>query len=231
MRVTSRADVLVALSLVVMFMLYMMLLDARVLRAQETTMMDTTMMEETTILSESVCAADEELVDTVSGQDDLRTEEFEIDGPEWRFVSEATTNTDTSGSLSVDALDDEGFTVVGGFTFQTVFPDDGLDTQSSGIIDGPGTFRLDIEANGVDYEVSICQTPGQGGGTNEDTDENTDENEDTNEDTDDDGVIDNTIPKKPLPDTGGSTALMVGGSALLLLYGSLVAWRLKTRER
>ncbi|MDP9478065.1 MAG: hypothetical protein M3R38_20685 [Actinomycetota bacterium] len=47
----------------------------------------------------------------------------------------------------------------------------------------------------------------------------------------DDGVIDNTIPKKPLPDTGGFTALMIGGSALLLLYGCLVAWRLKTRER
>lgn len=215
-KVKGKASVAAILVLVSLLVFYFVLLTARISSAQETTMVD-----ETTILSESVCAADEELVDTVSGQDDLRTEEFEIDGPEWRFVSEVTTNTDTNGSLSVDALDDEGFTVVGGFTFQTVFPDDGSDTQSSGIIDGPGTFRLDIEANGVDYEVSICQTPGQGGGTNEDT----------NEDTDDDGVIDDTIPKKPLPDTGGSTALMVGGSALLLLYGSLVAWRLKTRER
>ncbi|MDP9455255.1 MAG: hypothetical protein CYG60_18460 [Actinobacteria bacterium] len=43
-------------------------------------------------------------------------------------------------------------------------------------------------------------------------------------------VIRETIPKKPLPDTGGSTALVIGG-ALLLLYGGLVAWRLKTRER
>ncbi len=44
-------------------------------------------------------------------------------------------------------------------------------------------------------------------------------------------VIRETIPNKPLPDTGGSTVLMVGGSVLLLLYGGLVAWRLKTRER
>lgn len=225
MRVISRVGVVVALFLVVVFMLYTMLLDARVLRAQETTMMEeTTIMEETTMVeettSEGECEEDEELVGSViSGRDDVdETEPFDITGPDFRVVVNATSTAPTNGNVDVNVLDEDGF--FAGSAFVSVDPqffDD--ETESSGVIDGPGTFTLEIDANGASYEVAVCQTPGQGGGTNDD------------EDTDDDGVIDDTIPKKPLPDTGGSTALMVGGSALLLLYGSLVAWRLKTRER
>ena len=132
--------------------------------------------------------------------------------------------------MTVEVLDEDGNNDGGARVFVTEFDPTG--TDSTAVIDGPGAFDLQIDADGASYEIAFCQPPGEGGGT----DGNTDDNDggggsDGGGDNDDDGVIDNTIPKKPLPDTGGSTALMVGGSALLLLYGGLVAWRLKTRER
>ena len=226
MRGTSRAGVVVGFFLAVMFTLYMMLLGAGTLRAQEITSMEgtttvqaTTIIEETT--SEDDCADNEELVGSViSGRDDVpETEPFGITGPDFRVVVNAISTAPTNGNVDVNVLDEDGLFVGGAFV--SVDPDFfENETESSGVIDGPGTFSLEIDANGASYDIAICQTPGQGGGTNGD-----------DEDTDNDGVIDNTIPRKPLPDTGGSTALMVGGSALLLLYSGLVAWRLKTRKR
>ena len=102
--------------------------------------------------------------------------------------------------------------------FVTSISQSGVGTDSSIVNEAPGAFFLDVVASSANYTITVedCTEAGQGDTTN-------------NEDTDD--VIDNTIPRKPLPDTGGSTVLMVGGPALLLLYGSLVAWRLKIRKR
>jgi hypothetical protein len=60
--------------------------------------------------------------------------------------------------MNVDALDEQNFVV--GFTTQTVFPDEEFNSQSSGVIDGPGTFRLSIQEDGVSYRIVVCQSPG-----------------------------------------------------------------------
>ncbi len=160
------------------------------------------------------CAPDEELVESFSDTVDQTTEQFEITGPEWRVVVEGTATTSTSGDVTVDALDEDGFFEGGASVF--VDPDFLLTTRdSSSVLDGPGSFRLEIDANGASYEISVCQTPGQGGGTNGDTNG--------------DGVIDDTIPDKDLPNTGGSPVVWAGIVALLALYVGLFTWRIKNR--
>lgn len=57
----------------------------------------------------------------------------------------------TEGTLEVSTADADGF------IFLTVFPDQEFSRDDSGIIDGPGTFSLEIDANGVDYTVVVCQ--------------------------------------------------------------------------
>ncbi len=226
MRGLSRTGMILVALLAGLLLSYAVLLNTRAAGAQDeetpSSMIEEStdeMLGESTGGEEGLCAPDEELVDSVSGRDDQTTEAFNITGPDFRVVVRATSASPTSGDVTVNVLDEDGLVAGGAFVF--VDPDfQPTDTASSSVIDGPGTFRLEIDTNGASYEIAVCQTPGQGGGTTE-----------ADEDTDDDGVIDDTIPKKPLPDTGGSTALMVGGSALLLLYGVLVAWRLKTRER
>jgi hypothetical protein len=110
-------------------------------------------------IQQASCLESEEEVKTFTGTQDTTTEKFQISSPEWRFISEIRPRTVTSGGMNVDALDDEDNFPVGG-TIQTVFPDEEFDRQSSGVIDGPGTFRLSIQADGVSYKIVVCQSPG-----------------------------------------------------------------------
>ncbi len=135
------------------------------------------------------CSQNEELVETFTGTQDQTTPQFQITGPEWRFILEARATTQTSGNVSVSTvfdLDNPGF----GSAFASVdlefFP---TDTASSNIIDGPSTFSLEIDANGASYAVVVCQDVGSGGGTSTPSPTS--------------GVIPTTIPQKPLPPTGG----------------------------
>ena len=116
----------------------------------------------------------------------------------------------------------------------TTISKEGGGTETSIVNAGEDSFFLEILAANANYEITVedCtgDTGNDGGNGNNNGDTGGNDNNDDG-DTDDDGVIDDTIPDKDLPDTGGSTALLVGGSVLLLLYGGLVAWRLKTRER
>ncbi len=170
---------------------------------QGTTGLEQTMPGGTTA-SEATCLENEEQVETFVGSQDRTTEEFQITGPEWRFVSTIRPATVTTGSLEVDALNEDGFSE--GFTTQIVFPDEELDRQSSGVIDGPGTFRLRIEANGVDYRIVVCQSQ-DGGGTTEPTisPEPTEEPTEVEGPPPGETIID--IPRKPLPWTGGPAVL------------------------
>jgi hypothetical protein len=104
------------------------------------------------------CLESEEEVKTFTGTQDTTTEKFQISGPEWRYIAEIRPRTVTSGGMNVDALDEDNFPVGG--TIQTVFPDEEFNRQSSGVIDGPGTFRLGIQADGVSYRIVVCQSPG-----------------------------------------------------------------------
>jgi hypothetical protein len=107
---------------------------------------------------QAACLVGEDEVKTFTGTHDTTTEKFEISGPEWRFISEIRPRTVTTGGMNVDALDEENFPVGG--TIQTVSPDEQSNLQSSGVIDGPGTFRLSIQADGVNYRIVVCQSPG-----------------------------------------------------------------------
>ena len=132
------------------------------------------------------CSQNEEIVETFTGTQDQTTPQFQITGPEWRFILEARATTQTSGNVSVSTVfdpDNSGF----GSAFASVDPEFfPTDTSSSNIIDGPGTFSLEIDANGASYTVVVCQNVGSGGGSNPTS-----------------GVIPTTIPQKPLPPTGG----------------------------
>ncbi len=220
MRFISSVGMSMALLLAGLLALYSVVLVAKASEAQEgTTMMVPMTMEDTTDFiapgPDEECPG-AEVVNTTTGTGDKESPVFAIEGDSLRLtVAVAATSQNSDDAfvgISVRTEDDEG---VGSFS------KDGEGTESSIVNEGPGNFFLDILSANAEYTIVVedCDGSDQGGNTNGD------------EDTDDDGVIDDTIPKKPLPDTGGSTALMIGGSALLLLYGSLVAWRLKTRER
>lgn len=168
---------------------------------------------------DDTCPEATEMVSIESATDNQR-EAFTVTGESFRVSYEVTF--EASNDLSNDFLvriEDEFGLVESDSTSSD-------DTRAFIVPEGPGDFEVvtDIEPeNGATYTLTVDDCAGiENGNGDEDTGD---------EDTDDDGVIDDTIPKKPLPDTGGSTALMVGGSALLLLYGVLVAWRLKIRER
>jgi hypothetical protein len=108
---------------------------------------------------QAACLVGEDEVTSFTGTQDTTTEAFQISGSEWRFISEIMPRTVTTGSMEVDALDEENITV--GYTIQSVIPEfEEFNLQSSGVIDGPGTFRLRIEANGVNYRIVVCQSPG-----------------------------------------------------------------------
>ncbi len=151
------------------------------------------------------CAEDEELVETFSGTQDQTTPQFQITGDEWRFVLEATATTQTSGNVSVNTVfdpDNPGF----GSAFASVDPDfDPTETNSSNIIDGPGTFSLEIDANGAEYAIFVCESVNQNPTTLQPTTPQQSQNEPT--------II--NIPNKPLPPTGGLPVYgMVAGSII-----------------
>ena len=96
---------------------------------------------------------------------------------------------------------------------------DDFDTQE----EAQAVFDEDeTDPNGLDADNDgiACEANGDDDGADQD-----------DGDQNGDGVIDGTVPDKDLPNTGGSLLIAAGGAAILLVYGGLVAWRLKTRER
>lgn len=170
---------------------------------------------------QTTCSQDEELVETFTGTQDQITPQFQITGPEWRFIVEATATTEASGNVSVTIVfdaDNPGF----GFAFASVDPEfNPTDTESSQVIDGPGTFSLDIDANGASYEILVCQSANQSGGDRSTPEQSTPGQGNS--------VIKETIPNKPLPPTGGWPVYALVASFILagagLLGFRLVIWR------
>lgn len=206
MRFVSSVGRSVVLLLAGLLTLYLVFLVAKASQAQESTMMESTMMESTAVDPDGECTGAQEVA-SIGPETESQQEEFSVDGDSFRVSYDATIN-DDSGSILFGVENEFGL-----FDFERVFE------SGSGefiVLEGPDTFNLAVEVDARDasYTVTVEDCAGA-----------------TDEDTGNDGVIDDTIPDKDLPDTSGSTALIVGGSALLLLYGGLVAWRLKTRER
>ena len=230
----SRTGLSVALLSMCLFLFYAALLNARATDAQTggemtdgTTSGTTggTTDEGTTggRTGGANCPGAETVLDNFTGSGDQQTETFDITGESFRVTFDVTNSTDDDEAVlffNITVNEDNG-------DFVDTISQEGEGADSSIVNQAPGTFFLDVSAINVDYTITVEDCTGedtQGGGTTDNTGGDGDAN--------DDGVIDNTIPRKPLPDTGGSTAtLVVGGSAFLLLYGALVTWRLKTRER
>ena len=238
MRVLSRTELGVALLLMGLLLFYGALLDARATGAQTGggasggTSGGTTSGATggTTGGGDIAPGPDEgcpgaEVINTTTGSGNKQSQIFDISGDSFRITTNVQPTSDPQNvffDVDVRTADDEPVTNI---------DPEAVGTDSSIVNAGPGRFFIDVASANANYTVVVenCVRSAQNGSTNGNGDTNGGGN--TDGDANDDGVIDNTIPKKPLPDTGGSTALMVGGSALLLLYGSLVAWRLKTRER
>lgn len=217
MSILGRRELSVALLLMGLLLTYAALLDARATGAQTNPGTTGSTTEDTTgggNTSGGECPG-AEVVATfeASPGEDLIDQTFEVSGDRFRVSLEDEDTEFTSVGITIN---DEDGDFVDSFVA-------GSEEQRTSLIiyQGPGSFSLETTADTDGrYTVTVedCASSGQAS-TNGD------------EDTDNDGVIDNTVPNKPLPDTGGSTVLLVGGSALLLLYGVLIAWRLKTRER
>ncbi len=105
-------------------------------------------------------------METFTGTTDQSFPEFEIGGAKWRFIVEATSTAETLGSVTVETVfdpDNPG----SGIAITSVDPESSpTDTGSSSVIDGPGTFTLEVDANGAEYNILVCesQTPGDGSG-------------------------------------------------------------------
>lgn len=210
MKVMNRTGLSVALLFMSLFLYYAALLDARATDAQT---VSGTMGGGSTSSGECPNAKEVATIRASPGEN-LIDQGFKISGGRVRVTFE---NQGPGFASVVITINDEAGDFVDSFVA-------GSEQQRTSLIvnQGPGGFSLEANetaGNGYTVTVEDCASSGQG---------------DTNgdgEDTNNDGVIDNTIPKKPLPDTSGSTVLIVGGSALLLLYGGLVTWRLRNRER
>lgn len=166
---------------------------------------------------QATCLETEEEIERFAGTDDRTTGAVEITGPEWRFISEATREAPTTATLDVDAFDEDGF--LAGFTSQLVFDDEESNTQSSGVIDGPGTFTFEIDANGVSYDIVICQALSGSDPPEPPREDPPREVTDPPKE-----VIKKTIPKRELADTGGFPAMTAVG-VLLIATGALIRRR------
>lgn len=218
MRNVGRTSTGLALLLLGLFLFNAALLDVRTTEAQTgggTT--GGTTAETTGNQNDQDCPIPEE-VNTTTGSGDEQSPVFDITGESFRVTIDVDpTSQDPSlagVTVFVRTENDEPVTRIA---------KEGGGTETSIVNAGEDRFFLDILAANANYEIIVEDCTGDDEEDNGGTDED--------EDTDDDGIVDGTIPKKPLPKTGGSPALFAGGAALLVLYGALVAWRLKTRER
>ena len=149
-------------------------------------------------------------VEEFSGTEDRRTPEFEITGTAFRLTWDIVDIIDPNGSpsLEADVLDGSGRPIGEGFL---AFEGDG----SENILEGPGTFSLEIRASDVRYEIVVedCTGTSQDGDTT--MGPPTLQPSPTLGPRRKRDVIRETIPKKPLPPTGGlSVYVMVTDSIL-----------------
>ena len=180
------------------------------------------------------CPVPEE-VNTTIGSGDEQSPVFDVTGGSFRVTIDVEPTSQDASLAGVTVFvrteSDEPVTRIAA---------EGGGAETSIVNAGEDSFFLDILAANANYEITVedCtgDTGNDGGSGNDDTGGDTDDDasNDTNDSNDDDAsndVIDDTIPDKDLPNTGGSFALAAGGAVFLSLYGALVAWRLKSRER
>lgn len=164
------------------------------------------------------CPVPEE-VNTTTGSGDEQSPVFDITGGSFRVT------------IDVDAEPDLDDPSLAGVTVRvrtenndpvTTIAAEGDGTETSIVNAGKDSFFLDILAANANYEITVEDCTGDTG------DDGANDNG-NDEDTDNDGVIDDTVPDKDLPNTGGLSLIVSGGIFLFSALGILAAWR--SRER
>ena len=107
---------------------------------------------------ESNCTREEALVETFTGTQDQTTSEFVIGGKRWRFIIHARARGGGIGHVAVKPRG--GSSGQFGVSSVSASPNGNLEgpSSSSNIIDGPGSFSLDIDADDAEYTVRVCES-------------------------------------------------------------------------
>jgi len=149
------------------------------------------------------------VVETFSGSNSQITSPFEIAGNTFRLTLEAEpVRQGEHASIFIESFEEtEGNVPFGNLD---VNPVEGPVTQTANVLEGPGTFNLEIEANNTRYEITVEDCGGRGGTTGGGTTEGTTQRRDGKRiEVEDGGVTIINIPSKPLPPTGGGLPVRV----------------------
>jgi hypothetical protein len=169
--------------------------------------------------------ADPQEVETVTGSGDEQSPVFDITGRSFRLTAtveptvgstvgstaETTAETTLESTLGAASFADVSIFVYPegeDVDFVTSFDVEGGGTETSIVNAGPGSFYLDILAANADYEVLIEDCTGDGG-------DRTGRGGET--------IMTRTIPRKPLPPTGGAVVYAIVGVSVLTGAGLLAA--------
>jgi hypothetical protein len=157
------------------------------------------------------------VVETFSGSNSQITSPFEITGNTFRLTLEAEpVRQGEHASIFIESFEEtEGNIPFGNLD---VNPVEGQVTQTANVLEGPGTFNLEIEANNTRYEITVEDCGGRGGTTGGGTtgggttEETTQRRDGKRVEVKGGGVTIINIPSKPLPPTGGLPAnVLVAG--------------------
>lgn len=135
-------------------------------------------------------------METITGTGSRQTAPFSIEGNVFKITSEVEATADPEFLAFNIFVQDEN----GGFVAFITQEQEG--TETSFVNEGPGEFFLDIGSANANYTVTV-----------EDCVEEDDQQEEQRE------VIEGSIPKKPLPPTGGFPPLLAVGFFLVAGVG------------
>jgi hypothetical protein len=162
--------------------------------------------------------ADPRQVRTFNGTQNQITPAFDITGNTFRLRYEVTDLDDEPGfdSLSIRPIAEDGIGV--GDSVLVFDPGNG----SKNILEGPGSFTLEIESEGFEYNVIVEDCTGTAPGNTQDGETSTpQEVSSPPKARREEKVIPKTIPKKRLPPTGGIPAHAIMTGAILTGVGLL----------
>ncbi len=154
------------------------------------------------------------VVETFGGSNSQITSPFEITGNTFRLTLEAEpVRQGEFASIFIQSFDEtEGNVPFGGID---VNPVEGRVTETANVLEGPGTFNLEIEADNTTYEITVEDCGGRGGTTGGGTTEETTQRRVGKRIEVERDVTIINIPGKPLPPTGGLPAsVFVAGFVL-----------------
>jgi hypothetical protein len=173
-------------------------------------------------------------VRTFNGTQNQITPAFNITGNTFRLRYDLTDLDEDPGfdSFSIRPIAEDGIGV--GDSVLVFDPGSG----SQNILEGPGSFTLEIESDGFDYEVVVDDCTGTASGNAENSEPSAAQNNEPstaqangNQDRRS-RVIPKTIPRKRLPPTGGIPAYVTMAGAILTGVGLLgVGFVIRQRSR